>query len=189
MAIVSGILIGWTVANVPLESLTVGDWLRSLAWAGAALASPVIGAAALASGTTAPTFAQILGRAAQRPPNVVALALGVLMIALAVLAVQAALGLVFDPRYRDFPFAPLTGATAPLLLIIKRKGGIKGALLARWKRHLQAPAAESAVAATLAASAVYIVCNESFANWQAVWLSAALLALAFTLLQAQDAPG
>jgi len=188
MAIVCGILIGWTVANVPVESLTVGDWLRSLAWAGAALASPVIGAAALASGTTAPTFAQILGRAAQRPRNALALALGVLLIALAVLALQAALGLVFDPRYRDFPFAPLTAATAPLLLVIKRKPAIKAALLARWKRHLQAPAAESAVAATLAASAVYIVCNESFANWQAVWLSAALLALAFTLLQAQDAP-
>jgi exo-beta-1,3-glucanase (GH17 family) len=188
MAIASGILIGWTVANVPVESLTVGDWLRSLAWAGAALASPVIGAAALASGTTAPTFAQILGRAAQRPRNAVALALGILLIALAVLAVQAALGLVFDPRYRDFSFAPLTGATAPLLLVIKRRRAIKGALLARWKRHLQAPAAESAVAATLAASAVYIVCNESFANWQAVWFSAALLALAFTLLQAQDAP-
>jgi exo-beta-1,3-glucanase (GH17 family) len=189
MAIASGILIGWTVANVPVESLTVGDWLRSLAWAGAALASPVIGAAALASGTTAPTFAQILGRAAQRPRNALALALGVLLIALAVLALQAALGLVFDPRYRDFLFAPLTAATAPLLLVIKRKPAIKAALLARWKRHLQAPAAESAVAATLAASAVYIVCNESFANWQAVWLSAALLALAFTLLQAQDAPG
>lgn len=188
MAIASGILIGWTVANVPVESLTVGDWLRSLAWAGVALASPVIGAAALASGTTAPTFAQILGRAAQRPRNALALALGVLLIALAVLALQAALGLVFDPRYRDFPFAPLTAATAPLLLVIKRKPAIKAALLARWKRHLQAPAAESAVAATLAASAVYIVCNESFANWQAVWLSAALLALAFTLLQAQDAP-
>ncbi len=189
MAIVCGILIGWTVANVPVESLTVGDWLRSLAWAGAALASPVIGAAALASGTTAPTFAQILGRAAQRPRNAVALALGILLIALAVLALQAALGLVFDPRYRDFPFAPLMAATAPLLLVIKRKPAIKAALLARWKRHLQAPTAESAVAATLAASAVYIVCNESFANWQAVWLSAALLALAFTLLQAQDAPG
>jgi exo-beta-1,3-glucanase (GH17 family) len=189
MAIASGILIGWTVANVPVESLTVGDWLRSLAWAGAALGSPVIGAAALASGTTAPTFAQILGRAAQRPRNALALALGVLLIALAVLALQAALGLVFDPRYRDFLFAPLTAATAPLLLVIKRKPAIKAALLARWKRHLQAPAAESAVAATLAASAVYIVCNESFANWQAVWLSAALLALAFTLLQARDAPG
>ena len=33
IAIVSGTLIGWTVENVPLESLTVGDWLRSLAWA------------------------------------------------------------------------------------------------------------------------------------------------------------
>src|SRR5262249_6783100 len=32
IATVAGILIGWTVANVPLESLTVGDWLRSLAW-------------------------------------------------------------------------------------------------------------------------------------------------------------
>ena len=189
MAIVSGILIGWTVANVPVESLTLGDWLRSLGWAGAALASPAIGAAALASGTSAPTFAQILGRAAQRPHNPVALALGALLIVLAILAVQAALGLVFDPRYRDFPFAALSGATAPLLLVIKSKPAIKGALLARWKRHLQAPAAESAVAATLAASAVYIACNESFANWQAVWLSAALLALAFTLLQAQDAPG
>jgi hypothetical protein len=189
MAIVSGILIGWTVANVPVESLTVGDWLRSLAWAGAALASPVIGAAALASGASAPTFAQILGRAAQRPRNPVVLALGVLLIALAIIAVQAALGLVFDPRYRDFPFASLSGATAPLLLVIKNKPSIKGALLARWKQYLQAPAAESAVAATLAASAVYIACNESFANWQAVWFSAALLALAFTLLQAQDAPG
>ena len=45
------------------------------------------------------------------------------------------------------------------------------------------------MAATLTASAVYIVGNESFANWQAVWFAAALLALAFTVLQVQDAPG
>lgn len=188
MAIVSGALIGWTIADVPVESLTLGDWLRSLAWAGTALASPVIGAAALGSGATAPTFAQILGRAAQRPRNVVVLALGILLIALAVLSVQAALGLVFDPRYRDFPFAPLTGATVPLLLVIKERLALKGALLTRWRQRLQAPAAESAIAATLAVSAIYIVCNESFANWQAVWFSAGLLALAFTLLQGQGAP-
>src|SRR5262244_410275 len=65
IAIVSGTLIGWTVANVPLESLTIGDWLRSLAWAAVALMAPVVGAAALASGASAPSFAQILGRAAQ----------------------------------------------------------------------------------------------------------------------------
>jgi glucan 1,3-beta-glucosidase len=148
----------------------------------------VAGAAALASGASAPSFAQILGRPAHRPSDVVTLSLGILLIALTVLSVQAALGLVFDPRYRDFPFAPLTAATIPLLLASKGKPAIKGKLLATWKRRLQAPTAETAMAVTLAASAVYIVCNESFANWQAVWFSAALLALAFTLLQAQDGP-
>ena len=188
IAIVAGGLIGWTVANVPLESLTLGDWLRSLAWAAVALMSPVAAAAALASGASAPSFARVLGRPAQRPSDAVTLSLGILLIALAVLSVQAALGLVFDARYRDFPFAPLTAATIPLLLARKGKPAIKGKVLATWKRRLPAPAAETAVAVTLAASAVYIVCNESFANWQAVWFSGALLALAFTLLQAQDGP-
>jgi exo-beta-1,3-glucanase (GH17 family) len=189
IAIVAGILIGRTVANVPLESLTVGDWLRSLAWAATALASPVVAAVAVASGATAPSFAQMLGRAAQRPREVAGLALGVILIAVAVLSLQAALGLVFDPRYRDFPFAPLTAATVPLMLLIKAKPAAKGSLLARWKQRLQAPVAESAIAATLTASAIYIACNESFVNWQAVWFSAALLSLAFTLLQARAAPG
>src|SRR5438067_402291 len=186
IATAPGILIGWTLANVPLESLTVGDWLRSLAWVAAALVSPVVAAAAVVSGTTAPPFAHVLGRAAQRPRDPVALGLGVLRIALAVLAVQAALGLMFDPRYRDFLFAPLTAATVPLLLATRGKPAMKGKLLGRWKRRLQAPAAETAVAATLTVSAIYIVGNESFANWQAVWFAAALLALAFTVLQVQD---
>ena len=75
----------------------------------------------------------------------------------AVLSVQAALGLVFDGRYRDFPFAPLTGAAIPLLV------------LGRWRRRSNVPAAEKAMAVTLAVSAVYIVGNESVANWQALW--------------------
>ena len=58
-----------------------------------------------------------------------------------VLAVQAALGLVFDPRYRDFPFAPLTGAAVPLLAAgdvgaacgrrHRRPKGLRGQRLAR----------------------------------------------------------
>ena len=44
------------------------------------------------------------------------------------------------------------------------------------------------MAATLAASAVYLVFNESFANWQALWFAAGLLALALTLLQVRDEP-
>jgi hypothetical protein len=42
------------------------------------------------------------------------------------------------------------------------------------------------MAVTLAVSAIYIVGNESFANWQALWFSAALFALALTLVRAQD---
>src|SRR5215467_3991798 len=114
IAVISGMLIGWTVANVPLESLTVGDWLRSLAWAAAALLTPVAGAAAVTSGTPVPSFAQMLGRGT-RPADRLALALGVLVLVLGVLSVAAALGLMFDPRYRDFPFAPLTGAAIALL--------------------------------------------------------------------------
>jgi len=60
--------------------------------------------------------------------------------------------------------------------------------LATWKRRSNVPAAEKAMAVTLAVSAVYIVGNESFANWQALWFAAALLALALTLVQARDVP-
>src|SRR5206468_509629 len=59
---VSGSLFGWSIANIPLESLTIGDWLRSLAWAAVALLTPVFGAATLASSGAVPNFAQILGR-------------------------------------------------------------------------------------------------------------------------------
>jgi exo-beta-1,3-glucanase (GH17 family) len=177
IAVVSGTLVGWTVRNVPLESLTIGDWLRSLAWAAVALVAPVAGAAALAAGTKAPTFAQILGRRTTRPRDALVLVLGMLLIAMAVLSVQAALGLMFDARYRDFPFAPLAGAVAPFLL------------MGRWQVRSKAPMAESALAATLALAAVYIAFNESFSNWQAAWFSADLIALALILRQERDAPG
>jgi hypothetical protein len=48
--------------------------------------------------------------------------------------------------------------------------------------------AERVAAVVLAASAVYIVLNESFANWQAVAFCAALLGLAFILARARGAP-
>ena len=48
--------------------------------------------------------------------------------------------------------------------------------------------AETVAAAVLAASACYIVFNESFANWQAVWFCAALIGLAVILVRARDVP-
>ena len=176
IALVSGSLIGWTLRAVPIESLTIGDWIRSLAWAAVALIAPVAGAAAVASGARAPSFARILGRRATRPRSGLALLLGAVLIVLAVLSVQAALGLVFDPRYRDFPFAPLIGAAFPFLL------------LTRWRLRLQAPAAEAVTAATLSGAALYIACNEGFTNWQALSLVAGLIALSLTLVQARGAP-
>jgi len=176
IAIVSGGLIGWTIENVPLESLGFAGWLRSLAWASVGLLSPILTATLLGSGKRLPTFAQTLGRANASPLQRLELALGVLLIVLALLALPAALGLVFDPRYRDFPFAPLTGAAIPLLF------------LAKWKLRTKAPAAERVMAAALVLSAIYIVVNEGFANWQACWFGAALSALAVTVLRAQAAP-
>jgi glucan 1,3-beta-glucosidase len=203
MAFVSGTLIGWTLENVPLESLTRGDWLRSLAWALAALTAPVAGAAAAMSGTGVPRFATMLGRRADRPREPLARMLGMLLLALALLAMQAGLGLDFDPRYRDFPFAPLTGGVFPFLAVLALRR-----LYPRLPRAKDAaefiaaetdsvapplkrayPAAEVAAAGVLALSAVYIVFNERIANWQALWFSAGLLALAVTLVRARDAPG
>ena len=180
IAIVSGTLIGWTVENAPLESLTAGDWLRSLAWAAVALLSPIAVASAMAAGKRTPSFARILGRRTERVGDGLELMLGSLLIVSAVLSAQAALGLVFDARYRDFPFAPITGAVVPFLLL---------ASSTPWKLRPDAPAAETAMAITVALSAVYIAFNESFANWQALWFGAGLIALTCTLLQARDAPG
>jgi exo-beta-1,3-glucanase (GH17 family) len=181
IAAISGTVIGWTIENVPLESLTMGDWLRSLAWAAVALASPIVGAAALACGARTPPLAFMLGRREVRPRDPLVLALGVLMIVLAVLSVQAALGLVFDARYRDFPFAALTGAVIPFFILV--------AYSRTWTLRLKAPAAETGLAITFAVAAVYVACNESLANWQALWFSGGLLVLALTLLRAPDAPG
>ena len=183
VALVSGTLIGWTIENVPLESLTLGDWLRSLAWAMLALMSPILVAAALASEARPPALPQFSAAGQNARARAWRSWLGVCLIALAVLSVQAALGLVFDPRYRDFPFAPLTGAAVPFLLLSTRK------LLPTWRGRFDTPAAETAMAAMLAAAALYVIGNESLANWQAVWFSAGLLALALTLLQARAAPG
>jgi exo-beta-1,3-glucanase (GH17 family) len=175
-ALIAGCLIGWTVENALIESFGWGGRLRSLALVAIAAATPLAGAAALARGHAIPGFARILGD--PRPRDPLQLALGALLVVLTVLAIQVALGLVFDPRYRDFPFAPLTAATVPFLILAFQtaSAGRRGA-------------AEIAAAVLLGASAVYIVFNESLANWQALWFCAALAVLAVILFRVRDVPG
>jgi glucan 1,3-beta-glucosidase len=47
--------------------------------------------------------------------------------------------------------------------------------------------AEVLAAGLLALSAVYIAVNETFANWQSLWLCGVLLVLALILSRARDA--
>ncbi len=176
VALLPGICIAWAVENVPIESVGLGGWARSLVMAGLALATPVAAAAALMRKIAIPGFGLLLGRSEQRPREPLALLLGSLFVALTAVTLQVGLGLVFDPRYRDFPFAPLTAATIPFLVM-----GLIG-------RHPQGTRglAETTSAAVLGGAAVYIALNEGFANWQALWLCAVFAGLAFTLMQARD---
>jgi exo-beta-1,3-glucanase (GH17 family) len=171
VAAIAGLAVPWTVAQVPVEALGIGGWLRWLALAIVAVASPLTGAAALAGGERLPPFAHLLGGADERPRKTFEVALGVVAAITAVLAIQTALGLVFDARYRDLPFAPLAAAIVPLAALSLRGWADKGAV----------GIAERGAAAILAASAIYIAINETFANWQAVSVCVLLLGLAFTL--------
>jgi glucan 1,3-beta-glucosidase len=176
-AVIPGIFLGWAIANVPVESFGIGGWARSLALLALVVVAPLASTAALVRGMTVPPFARILGRLDERPSGLTASVLGTGLVVLTVLAVQVALGLVFDPRYRDFPFVPLTAATAPyaVLALLTERG-------AAWPS-----AAEAIAAITLALSAIYIAINETVANWQALWLGTVLLILAAILARSRGA--
>jgi exo-beta-1,3-glucanase (GH17 family) len=178
IAAVPGVLIGWTIENIPLESLGFGGWLRSLAFAALAVAVPIACAAALAANVAAPSFARLIGPIDHRVRGRLDRTLGWLQLLLGVLAVQAALALAFDPRYRDFPFAPLTCAAVPVLLV---------AFLTRKPAGGRAMA-EGVTSIVLVLAAAAIAIQEGFANWQALWCCAALAALALTLARARFAP-
>jgi glucan 1,3-beta-glucosidase len=178
-ATVSGVFVAWAGANVPVESFGPGGWIEGIARGAVALVASIAGPASLAAGVPLPTFGQILGRRDEHPCAPLALVSGGALVALTVLALERALMLVFDPRYVDFPFAPLLAAAVPFLM------------LALWFRPQKGarPAAEKLAAGILAGSAVYIVINETVANWQALLFCAGLAMLALTLARARAAPG
>src|SRR5262249_19132265 len=96
-ATISGIFVGWAVENATVESLGLAGWLRSTALVLVAIAAP-IGCAAFGN-TRALRFDRILAAPEDRTRDGAELAAGVILIAICLLAIQAALGLVFDPRY------------------------------------------------------------------------------------------
>ena len=173
------VLFGWTLETIPVDSIGIGGWVRMLAYAAVVAAAPVVCAIACANGRSRPAFAALLAASSDRRTGLLDLALGLVFIALTLLSVETALGLVFDPRYRDIPFAPQSGAAFAFLALMfsaPRPAGFR-------------PAAEMLAAAVLTVCAVYIAIDETFANWQALWLSFGLFGLALALMRTRDAPG
>jgi glucan 1,3-beta-glucosidase len=179
IATVAGIFAGWAFENIAIESLGIGGWAEGIAWGTVALLAPIAAGASLTVGVPAPPFGAILGRAGERPCAPIAIVTGGTRIVVTLLALQIALMLVFDPRYVDFPFAPLLASAVPFVALALLLPADKG----------RRPAAEKLAAAVLAGCAVYIAINETFANWQALMLCAGLLMLAFTLARVRGARG
>ena len=119
----AGCVVRLDAETVPIDSFGAGGWLRLLAFAATAAAAPIACAAGCAAGRVRPAFAALLCRSDDTRDGL-SIALGVSFIALTLLSVQTALGLVFDPRYRDLPFAPQSaGVVAFLILMFRRRAG------------------------------------------------------------------
>jgi hypothetical protein len=170
-ATVAGVLLGIAIDKMTYESFGLGGWLRWGTLLTATAAAPLLCANALMSGRSLPAFVELMGPRDGRTRSFHTFALGVVLIAVIVIATGAALGSVFDPRWQDLPFAALTMAAVPLVAL-------------SWLNRPKAggrPIAESVFAAVFFFSAIYIVFIEGTQNWQAVWTSGAYILLGLSM--------
>jgi hypothetical protein len=171
----AGILLGVAADKMFYESYGFGGWLRWGALLAAAMTAPLLCANALMSGRALPTFLELLGPREERTRSVLTVLLGAVLIVTVLIAAETALGFVFDPRYKDFPFAALTMAVLPfstLMLLNRPQQGAR-------------PIAEAVFAGLFAIAALYTVFNEGLNNWQSLWTCAAYFMLGVTLWQAR----
>jgi exo-beta-1,3-glucanase (GH17 family) len=174
-ATTAGILFGVAADKMFFESYGIGGWLTWGALLAAAIASPLLCANALMSGRPLPTFLELLGPREARTQSVLTVVLGAILLVTTLIGAQTALGFVFDPRYKDFPFAALTMAVVPfstLMLLNRPQAGAR-------------PIAEAVFAGLFAGAALYTGFNEGAENWQSLWTCAMYFLLAVTLWQAR----
>jgi glucan 1,3-beta-glucosidase len=172
----AGILLGIAADKMFYESYGLGGWLQWGALLAAGVLSPLCCASAVVSGRSLPTFVELFG---PRDGPRLALStwlLGATLVVTALIASETALGFVFDPRYRDFPYASLTMAVLPFATLILNRppNGVR-------------PIAEAVFAGLLAIAAVYTGLNEGKENWQSLWTCAIYLLFALTLWRARAA--
>jgi glucan 1,3-beta-glucosidase len=174
-ATTAGILLGVAGDKMYYESYGFAGWLSWGALLAAGIASPLLCANALMSGRALPTFLELLGPRESKPRPALTVLLGLTLAVATLIGAETALGFVFDPRYRDFPFASLTMAAVPfatLMLLNRPSEGVR-------------PIAEAVFAGVLAVSALYTVFNEGPDNWQSLWTCAIYALLALTLWRAR----
>jgi exo-beta-1,3-glucanase (GH17 family) len=174
-ATVGGILLGLAVEQV-YESYGFGSWLMQGLLLTAGMAAPLLSSHAVMSERALPTFLELIGPRESRTRSFPTMALGFTLIVTTLIAAENALAFVFDPRWRDFPFAGLTMAAVPfwtLTLLNRPKSGTR-------------PIAEAAFAGLFAVATIYATFNEGFNNWQSIWTSVAYFLLGTTLWQARS---
>jgi glucan 1,3-beta-glucosidase len=174
-ATTAGILLGVAADKLFYESYGFGVWLRWGALLTAGMAAPLLCANALMSGRALPTFVELLGPREDRTRSVLTVLLGAALIVTVLIAAETALGFVFDPRYKDFPFAALTMAVLPFATLTLLNRPQQGAR----------PIAEAVFAALFAIAALYTAFNEGPNNWQSLWTCAVYFVLGVTLWQAR----
>jgi exo-beta-1,3-glucanase (GH17 family) len=175
-ATTAGILLGVGADKMYYESYGWGGWLQWGALLAAGILSPIFCAQALVIGRDLPTFLDLLGPRGGKTRSKLAIVTGLTLAVTAVIATETALGFVFDPRYRDFPYASLTMAVVPfaLLTLNRPQTGVR-------------PIAEAVFAGLLAIAAAYMLINEGRDNWQSLWTCAIYLLFALTLWRARAA--
>jgi hypothetical protein len=174
-ATVGGVLLGLAIEKWLYESFGLFSWVMQSLLLAAAIAAPLLSAMAVMSQRPLPPLRDVIGGAESRVRSVETIMLGGTLAVLTLIAAVTALNLVFDPRWRDFPFAALTMAAIPLSMVT---------LFSRAKSSAN-PKVEASFAALLAAAALFIVFNEGFSNWQSLWLCAAYGLLSVTLWRLQ----
>jgi len=176
-ATTAGSLLGIAADRMFYESLGAGGWLKWGALLVAAIASPLLCAHEQMVGRPLPTTLDLLGPREDRTHSMLTILLGIVLAVTAVISAETALGFVFDPRYRDFPYASLTMAVVPFMRLAFLNRPQSGAR----------PVAEAVFAGLLAFAAVYVAINEGRDNWQSIWTCAMYLLFALTLWRARAA--
>jgi exo-beta-1,3-glucanase (GH17 family) len=164
-ATIGGILLGLGAEKAFYENYGVAGMFNQGLLLTAAVTLPLLCANALMAGRPLPTFRELVGPREGWPSSLLALVLGFVLMATTLVTVEIALGLVFDPRSRDFPFASLTMAAVPVWTL---------ALLCRRKPDIGVTA-EAVFAGLFAAAALFLFLNEGIHNWQSLWTAAAFV--------------